>query len=315
MPLKPPANHDGIHTARVIQSTGSWYDIQGDDGSIHAARLPGKFRQTHSGQTNPIAVGDYVQYTINEDKSAQITDILERTNYVTRKATHGRRGQQILVSNIDYAILVSSIKQPSYKTGFIDRFLVSCEAYQVTPILFFNKMDLADDADLNELAHTSTLYEDLGYHVLHGSILAPKSIDELKTFIKDKTSVFIGPSGVGKTSLLNAIDVRLDERTAEISSYSNKGKHTTTFAKLLPLPFGGFLADTPGIREFGLYNIEDWEISLYFPEMLLPRKSCKFNNCTHLHEPSCGVLEAVDRGQIAPSRYLSYMNMIESSSI
>ena len=219
------------------------------------------------------------------------------------------------MSNIDYAILVSSIKQPSYKTGFIDRFLVSCEAYQVTPILFFNKMDLADDADLNELAHTSTLYEDLGYHVLHGSILAPKSIDELKMFIKDKTSVFIGPSGVGKTSLLNAIDVRLDERTAEISSYSKKGKHTTTFAKLVPLPFGGFLADTPGIREFGLYNIEDWEISLYFPEMLLPRESCKFNTCTHIHEPSCGVLEAVDRGQIAPSRYLSYMNMIESSSI
>ena len=167
MPLNHPAKHDEIHTARVIQSTGSWYDIQGDDGSIHAARLPGKFRQTHSGQTNPIAVGDYVHYTINEDKSAQITNILERTNYVTRKATHGRRGQQILVSNIDYAILVSSIKQPSYKTGFIDRFLVSCEAYQVTPILFFNKMDLADDADLNELAHTSTLYEDLGYHVLH----------------------------------------------------------------------------------------------------------------------------------------------------
>ena len=302
-----------VHTARVIQSTGSWYDIQKNDGDIYAARLPGKFRQTHSGQTNPIAVGDYVHFTINEDNSANITNILERSNYVTRKATHGKRGQQILVSNIDYAILVSSIKQPKYKTGFIDRFLVSCEAYQVTPILFFNKLDLANSSDMNELTHIASLYKNLGYKVLQGSIMASQSVSELKVLIKDKTSVFIGSSGVGKTSLLNAIDIRLEEKTSEISSYSNKGKHTTTFAKLVPLPFGGYLADTPGIREFGLYNIEDWEISLYFPEMLVPRKSCKFNTCTHIHEPSCGVLEAVDQGEIAPSRYLSYLNMIESS--
>ncbi|MBU94577.1 MAG: ribosome small subunit-dependent GTPase A [Balneola sp.] len=313
MPLKPVSELYDVYTARVIQSTGSWYDIQKNDGDIYAARLPGRFRQTHSDQTNPIAVGDYVNFTINEDNSAKITNILERSNYVTRKATHGKRGQQILVSNVDYAILVNSIKQPKYKTGFIDRFLVSCEAYQVTPILFFNKMDLANGSDLNELNHIMTLYQDLGYKVLRGSIMSSKSVNELKVLIKDKTSVFIGPSGVGKTSLMNAIDVRLEEKTTEISSYSNKGKHTTTFAKLVPLPFGGYLADTPGIREFGLYNIEDWEISLYFPEMLLPRKSCKFNTCTHIHEPSCGVLEAVDQGEIAPSRYLSYLNMIESS--
>ncbi len=313
MPLNSASELYDVHTARVIQSTGSWYDIQKNDGDIYAARLPGKFRQTHSGQTNPIAVGDYVHFTINEDNSAKITNILERSNYVTRKATHGKRGQQILVSNVDYAILVSSIKQPKYKTGFIDRFLVSCEAYQVTPILFFNKLDLANGSDLNELNHIMTLYQDLGYKVLRGSIVSSKSVNELKVLIKDKTSVFIGSSGVGKTSLLNAIDIRLEEKTSEISSYSNKGKHTTTFAKLVPLPFGGYLADTPGIREFGLYNIEDWEISLYFPEMLVPRKSCKFNTCTHIHEPSCGVLEAVDQGEIAPSRYLSYLNMIESS--
>tara|TARA_B100000989_G_scaffold286193_1_gene254609 strand:+ start:593 stop:1534 length:942 start_codon:yes stop_codon:yes gene_type:complete len=313
MPLNPASEIYGIHTARVIQSTGSWYEIQKNDGDIYAARLPGRFRQTHSGQTNPIAVGDYVHFTVNEDNSAKITNILERSNYVTRKATHGKRGQQILVSNIDYAILVSSIKQPKYKTGFIDRFLVSCEAYQVTPILFFNKLDLANSSDMNELTHIASLYKNLGYKVLQGSIMASQSVSELKVLIKDKTSVFIGSSGVGKTSLMNAIDVRLEEKTSEISSYSNKGKHTTTFAKLVPLPFGGYLADTPGIREFGLYNIEDWEISLYFPEMLVPRKSCKFNTCTHIHEPSCGVLEAVDQGEIAPSRYLSYLNMIESS--
>ena len=313
MPLNPSTEDHGTQVARVIQSTGSWYNIQDNNGAIHAARLPGKFRQTHSGQTNPIAVGDFVHFSLNEDNTAQITDILNRKNYLTRKATHGRRGQQILVSNIDYAILVCSIRQPTYKTGFIDRFLVSCEAYQVTPVLFFNKLDLANDADLKELAHISTLYEDLGYHVLHGSINTPTSIDEIKAKLKDRTSVFIGPSGVGKTSLLNAMDVRLDEKTAEISSYSNKGKHTTTFSKLVPLPFGGYLADTPGIREFGLYNIEDWEISLYFPEMLSARETCKFNTCTHIHEPSCGVLEAVDQGLIAPSRYLSYMNMIDSS--
>jgi len=313
MPLSPASELYNVHTARVIQSTGSWYNIQKNDGDIYAARLPGRFRQTHSGQTNPIAVGDYVHFTINEDNSAKITKILERSNYVTRKATHGKRGQQILVSNVDYAILVNSIKQPKYKTGFIDRFLVSCEAYQVTPILFFNKLDLANGSDLNELNYITTLYQELGYKVLRGSIVASKSVNKLKVLIKDKTSVFIGSSGVGKTSLMNAIDVRLEEKTSEISSYSNKGKHTTTFAKLVPLPFGGYLADTPGIREFGLYNIEDWEISLFFPEMLLPRKSCKFNTCTHIHEPSCGVLEAVDQGEIAPSRYLSYLNMIESS--
>ena len=221
MPLNSASELYDVHTARVIQSTGSWYDIQKNDGDIYAARLPGKFRQTHSGQTNPIAVGDYVHFTINEDNSAKITNILERSNYVTRKATHGKRGQQILVSNIDYAILVSSIKQPKYKTGFIDRFLVSCEAYQVTPILFFNKLDLANGSDLNELNHIMTLYQDLGYKVLRGSIVSSKSVNELKVLIKDKTSVFIGSSGVGKTSLLNVIDIRLEEKTSEISSYSN----------------------------------------------------------------------------------------------
>ena len=236
MPLNPATELYDVHTARVIQSTGSWYDIQKNDGDIYAARLPGRFRQTHSGQTNPIAVGDYVNFTINEDNSAKITNILERSNYVTRKATHGKRGHQIIVSNVDYAILVSSIKQPKYKTGFIDRFLVSCEAYQVTPVLFFNKLDLANGSDLNELNHITTLYQDLGYKVLRGSIVSSKSVNELKVLIKDKTSVFIGPSGVGKTSLMNAIDIRLEEKTTEISSYSNKGKHTTTYAKLVPLP-------------------------------------------------------------------------------
>ena len=298
----------------VYCSTGSIHRIK-SNGQFYDCRIKGKFRIKGIKSTNPLAVGDKVSFSIESKNETEgiITSIETRQNYIVRKSGKLSKQTHIIAANIDQVFLMITLKIPKTFPAFIDRFLVSCEAYQVTPILFFNKLDLANGSDLNELNHIMTLYQDLGYKVLRGSIVSSKSVNELKVLIKDKTSVFIGSSGVGKTSLLNAIDIRLEEKTSEISSYSNKGKHTTTFAKLVPLPFGGYLADTPGIREFGLYNIEDWEISLYFPEMLVPRKSCKFNTCTHIHEPSCGVLEAVDQGEIAPSRYLSYLNMIESS--
>ena len=300
-----------MKTGRVIQSTGSWYLVD-TDGEITECRLPGRFRLEDKEVTNPIAVGDMVDFSVNNDGTGTIEVIKDRTNYITREATHGKKGQQILVSNLDQACVVQSIKKPRLKEGFIDRFLVTCEAYEVKPVIIINKMDLAKSGGLEFAEELRELYTSLGYEFLTTSLKDEESLNALKELLKDKISAFIGPSGVGKTSLVNAIDPNYDLKVGEISDFSNKGKHTTTFARLIPLSFGGYIADTPGIREFGLVNIEPWELSLFFPEMLEPREHCKFNNCTHHHEPKCGIAEAFEKGEIAASRYNSYLNMLES---
>lgn len=300
-----------MQKGRVIQSTGSWYKV--DIGNeIVQSRLPGRFRLDEREVTNPIAVGDWVDITVGKDGSGNIEEIHERTNYITRQATHGRRGEQILVSNLDIAFVVQSIKQPRLKEGFIDRFLVTCEAYDVPAGIVINKMDLANEAATEFIEELRELYVGLGYKFFTCNAFDEKSLVNLKEELAHKTSVFIGPSGVGKTSLLNAIDPSYSEKVGEISSFSNKGKHTTTFAKLIKLSNEGYLADTPGIREFGLFNIEPWELSLFFPEMLEPRMDCKFNNCTHIHEPGCGVMNAFEQGSIDAGRYDSYIKMLES---
>ncbi|MFN1834072.1 ribosome small subunit-dependent GTPase A [Balneola sp. MJW-20] len=295
----------------VIQSTGSWYQVNTGEETI-ACRLPGKFRLEEKDVTNPIAVGDDVIISMNEDETGRIEEILPRENYVPRSATHGKRGDQILVANIDRAFVVQSIRKPKLKEGFTDRFLVTCEAYEIEPCIIINKADLATQNDLAFLEELKERYEVLGYKILITSAEKRHDLKELEDLLKDQTSVFIGPSGVGKTSLINAIDPEYNLKVGEISSYSNKGKHTTTFARLIPLSAGGYIVDTPGIREFGLVNIEPWELSLFFPEMLEPRTRCKFNNCTHVHEPGCGVIDAFEQGQIDPGRYNSYLNMLES---
>ncbi len=296
---------------RVIKSTGSWYKV--DTGQeVIDSRLPGRFRLESKEVTNPVTVGDWVDISVNEDGSGTIEKIHDRENYLTRTATHGKKGEHILVSNVDIAFVVQSIRKPKLKEGFVDRFLVTCEAYEVPAAIIVNKMDLATNRDRNYLKDMIGVYEDLNYPVYLTSIEEPDSLDPLKERIRDKTAAFIGPSGVGKTSLLNAIDPEYDLKVAEVSDFSNKGKHTTTFAQLIPLSIGGYLVDTPGIREFGLVNIEPWELSLFFPEMLKPRQHCKFNNCTHLHEPGCGVVEAFENGEIDANRYHSYINMLES---
>jgi ribosome biogenesis GTPase len=296
---------------RVIQSTGSWYKVHTPEGLVES-RLPGRFRLDGKEVTNPIAVGDWVDITKNDDNTGTIELIHERENYITRQATHGRRGEHILVSNLDQAFVVQSIRKPKMKEGFIDRFLVTCEAYEVQGCILINKSDLATDKDLRYLEDVEELYRELGYPLFICSAIDQENLEPLKAALADKTSAFIGPSGVGKTSLLNAIDPQYAEKVGEISSYSNKGKHTTTFAKLIQLNNGGFLVDTPGIREFGLFNIQPWELSLYFPEMLKARQNCKFNTCTHVHEPKCGVMEAYEAGEIDPGRYHSYLNMLDS---
>ncbi len=302
-------------TGRIVQSTGSWYEVAVKENGgrrIVNSRLPGRFRQDDREVTNPIAVGDYVEISINEDGTGSIEEIKERENYITRQATHGRQGEQILAANIDQALVIQSVRKPKIKEGFIDRFLVTCEAYRLSPVIVINKMDLAGEKGQLYVDDLVELYESLGYRILTTSIEKTDSLTALKDQLRDQTSVFIGPSGVGKTSLLNEIDPDINRRVGDISDYSQKGKHTTTYAKLLPLHFGGYLVDTPGIREFGLVNIEPWELSLFFPEMMEPREQCKFNNCTHSHEPDCGVIEAFENGDIDAGRYRSYLQMLES---
>lgn len=296
---------------RVIQSTGSWYKVK-TNAELIESRLPGRFRLDEKEVTNPIAVGDWVDISMNDDGTGTIEEIEERRNYITRQATHGRRGEHVLVSNLDRAFVVQSIRKPKMKEGFIDRFLVTCEAYEVEASIIINKLDLATKNDAKYLEEVRDLYESLGYSVFTTSILDSDSLSPLKNVIAGNTTAFVGPSGVGKTSLLNTIDPNYSEKVGEVSSYSDKGKHTTTFAKLIEIENGGFIVDTPGIREFGLFNIEPWELSLYFPEMLEPRQHCKFNTCTHIHEPNCGVVAAFEEGLIDANRYNSYINMLES---
>lgn len=300
-----------MQKGRVIQSTGSWYQVDIGEEVVRS-RLPGKFRLEDKAVTNPIAVGDRVCIDINDDGSGSITEIMERDNYLTRQATHGRKGEQVLVANVDQAFVVQSIQKPRYNEGFIDRFLVTCEAYDVKPGIIVNKMDLSSNDDREDYEDLKHLYASLGYDILSTSIHDEESLLALQNILSTQTSVLIGPSGVGKSSLLNAIDPSLDLQTGEVSSYSNKGKHTTTFARLLSLSKGGFLVDTPGIRELGLVNIEPWELSLFFPEMIEPRKECKFSTCTHNHEPGCGVEKAYNEGKIDPGRYHSYLQMLDS---
>lgn len=297
---------------RVIQSTGKWYKVSGPDGQVIESRLPGIFRLNKKEVTNPVAVGDYVELEIGEDGTGSITEIKVRENYVPRQATHGRRGEQILVANIDKAWVVQSVRQPKINAGFIDRFLVTCEAYEVRAGIIFNKTDLAKNNDLSLIQEFTDLYEQLGYDVLTTSIEDITSVKKLSEQLSGKTSVFIGPSGVGKTSLLNAVEPGLGLKVGDISARTNKGKHTTTYAQLVPLQNGGFIVDTPGIREFGVVNIPKSELSLFFPEMREPREHCKFYNCTHFHEPGCGVSDAYEQGEIDADRYSSYLNILES---
>lgn len=296
---------------RVIQSTGKWYKVDTNDGIIES-RLPGKFRLNKKEVTNPIAVGDRVILRMEEDGTGSITEILPRKNYIPRQATHGRRGEQILASNIDRAWAVQSIINPELNTGFIDRFLVTCEAYEVHGGIIINKTDLASDSDLGYINDLAVEYLNLGYPTIIISAEKKINIGKLIGELRNNTSVFIGPSGVGKTSILNKLEPDANFKVGEISSYSNKGKHTTTFARLVPLHFGGYIVDTPGVREFGLVQIEKSELSLYFPEMIVPRRQCRFNNCTHYHEPGCGVIAAYEEGKITASRYNSYLNILES---
>lgn len=283
-----------------------------DSGDVVPCRLPGKLRLEELDQTNPVAVGDRVDIEVQSDGSGIIKNIAPRINMITRQATHGRRGQQIMAANIDLGILVQSVKRPEFKTGFIDRFLITCEANHVEPLIIVNKMDLANDRSLAEITDLQALYETLGYRLIFFSALDPSTLEQFRTLIAGKTVTLMGPSGTGKTSILNALNPNLKLSTGEVSNFSNKGKHTTTFAELLTIEPNTYVVDTPGIREFGLVDIEAADLSNFYVEMRELRTECKYYNCTHIHEPDCAVMKAYESGQIQPSRYLSYLQIFES---
>lgn len=281
------------------------------ENQIVDCRLAGKLRLDDNQATNPVVVGDLVELQLNRDETGTITGIKERKNKISRQSVRSR-GENILVTNVDQVLIITAVRKPKLKTGFIDRILVTSEAYGVEPLIIVNKMDLAksgDDAFIEDLQST---YHDIGYQLLKTSIFKEETIKKFRTFLTDNTSVLVGPSGSGKTSLLNACETGFDLPTSEVSSYSNKGTHTTTYSQLLPLKDGGFIVDTPGIRAFGLVDFEPEELSLYFPEMLKLTQDCKFNNCTHSHEPGCAVMDAFENGKISPERYDSYLSMLES---
>jgi ribosome biogenesis GTPase len=294
----------------LIKSTGSWYQVQTPDGQRIDCRIKGKFRMQGITTTNPVAVGDVVEFEMEpEQENGVITKLLPRKNYIIRKAINLSKQAQIIAANLDQALLVVTLASPRTSLGFIDRFLVTAEAYDIPARLIFNKVDLFSDEGLEILADLKAVYEKIGYPCFEVSALEGTNIDKVQQLLKDKVTLFSGHSGVGKSSLINALLPNLDLRTHMVSEWSDKGMHTTTFAEMFELPQGGFIIDTPGIRELGVIDIEKNELSHFFPEMRSRMNQCRFNNCRHINEPGCAVLEALEEGEIELSRYESYLSI------
>jgi len=301
--------------ALVYKSTGSWYVTKTADGHIFNARIKGIFKMDDSiTSTNPIAVGDEVEMDLENEleNTATITRIYERRNYINRQSPSHRMQHHIVASNLDQSLLFATLKEPRTSQGFIDRFLITSEAYHVPAIIVFNKTDVYKKKEQEKLAALSGMYEAIGYRVVAISVKENTGVDTVKQLLKDKTTLMSGHSGVGKSSFINAVFPEMLLRTQQVSDWSGKGLHTTTFAEMFDLPFGGKIIDTPGIREFGLVNITKQELSHYFPEMRTLINDCQFNNCLHTNEPGCAVKQAVAEGRISEDRYVSYYNILES---
>jgi ribosome biogenesis GTPase / thiamine phosphate phosphatase len=297
----------------IVRSTGSWYDVRQEDKTLIQCRLRGKFKIAGFKVTNPIAVGDKVIYDMEDpvENRGIITEILPRENYIIRKSVHKTEHGHLLATNLDQAILIVTLHSPRTSLGFIDRFLVVAESFRIPTVLVFNKTDLLDPDDFELQEAIAYLYRTIGYETLFTSATDGKGVDEFHALLKNKVSLVSGHSGVGKSSLVNAINPDLDLRTNEISDFANKGVHTTTFAEMFEITEDAFIIDSPGIKELGLIDIEKEEIGHYFPEMRNLLGQCKFHNCLHLNEPKCAVKDAVEEGKISESRYASYLSMME----
>jgi len=301
--------------ALVYKSTGSWYTVKDiATGKIWTARMKGIFKLDGITSTNPIAVGDEVILeSENEGESgAMITDILPRKNYINRQSPKGRHQHHIIASNLDQSLLLATLKEPRTSQGFIDRFLVASEAYHVPALVVFNKSDLYKAKEMEKFEMMKEMYEAVGYKVFLISMKENKGVEELRGQLVNKTTLISGHSGVGKSSLLNGLLPELNLRTQDVSGWSGKGLHTTTFAEMYDLALGGKIIDTPGMREFGLVDISKQELSHYFPEMREVLQGCQFNNCLHINEPGCAVKQAVIDGKISEDRFVSYYNILES---
>ena len=301
--------------ALVYKSTGSWYITKTAEGQVFNARIKGIFKLDEQiTSTNPIAVGDEVDIEMDEgpESTVSITAIHPRRNYINRQAPSHRMHHHIVAANLDQSLLFATLKDPKTSEGFIDRFLVTCEAYHVPAIIVFNKTDVYRKKELEKLEAWTDMYESIGYKVVAMSVQENTGVEEVKHLLKDKTTLLSGHSGVGKSSFINAVFPDMGLRTQEVSGWSGKGLHTTTFAEMFDLPGGGRIIDTPGIRELGLVNISRQELSHYFPEMRSLINECQFNNCLHINEPACAVKQAVADGIISEDRYVSYYNILES---
>ena len=298
-------------TGLVIKNTGSWYTVKTDSNQLVECKIKGNFRLKGIRSTNPVAVGDRVSITPNQEGTAFITSIEDRKNYIIRKSPNLSKQSHIIAANVDQAFLVVTINRPVTSTTFIDRFLASAEAYRVPVVLLFNKTDALEDEEREYQQMMIDLYETVGYQCLAISAANGSGMDKVREVLAGKTTVLSGNSGVGKSTLINSLLPDVQLKTAEISDAHNAGTHTTTFSEMLELPEGGYIIDTPGIKGFGTFDIEPEELTSYFKEIFHFSKDCRFNNCTHTHEPGCAVLKAVEEHYIAQSRYLSYLNMLE----
>ena len=301
-------------TGIVYKSTGSWYTVKSENGHFMECRIKGKFRLKGIKSTNPISVGDVVDYDLDEtsDKvTGSIHNIQERKNYIIRKSVNLSHQMHIIASNLDYVFLLITINNPPTTFNFIDRFLVTAEAYGIETILIFNKIDTFDDATLDEQLYMQHIYEQIGYKCLRVSAIKNIGIEELKTLMIGKTTMFSGHSGVGKSTLVNALEPNLHLKTKNISEQSKQGQHTTTFAEMFDLSFGASIIDTPGIKGFGIVDLEKEDISGYFPEFFKIKDQCKFNNCLHKEEPHCAIKKALENDEISWTRYNSYLKILE----
>ncbi|MBE7172980.1 MAG: ribosome small subunit-dependent GTPase A [Williamsia sp.] len=297
---------------RVYKSTGSWYTVKGEEGAFFQARVKGVFKIDGITSTNPIAVGDWVNVQKEEEGTVTINGIDERKNYIARVSPHNKNQHHIVASNLDQCLLFATLKEPKTSQGFIDRFLVTAEAYHIPSIVVFNKADLYKKKEEEKFGELKEMYERAGYQVLLSSVVKELGLEEVSQALKDKTTLLSGHSGVGKSSFINALFPQLRLRTQDVSGWSGKGLHTTTFAEMFDLPAGGDIIDTPGIRELGLVDISKQELSHYFPEMRALLNDCQFNNCLHLNEPGCAVKQGVEQGLVHIERYVSYCNILST---
>lgn len=295
----------------IIKNTGNLYTVRTDDGTDISCLAKGNFRLKGIRSTSPVVVGDIVKIDINSDGTAYITEIKDRKNYIVRRASNLSKYSHILAANIDLALLCVTVRFPETTTVFIDRFLVTAEAYSVPVCLVFNKIDLYDGEDLEYIDGLAHLYSTIGYKCLKTSIITGEGVNEVSELIAGKITLLAGHSGVGKSSIINTLQKDATQKVGKISDYHSKGMHTTTFSEMIELESGGFVIDTPGIKGFGTIDMDTAEVSHYFPEIFKISSKCKFHNCLHLNEPDCAVLKAVDNQYISQSRYQSYLNILE----